>query len=193
MAENTEFEQAIAPFGYTSNCIAQITPQVFLSSKDPAQNFACLQGLKISHVLPCIEGLPRLPGLEYLPVPFADSNEEAVTSALILEIFPLAVANISSVVEGSPRNRILVHCEAGISRSSTLVIAWLMRTPPYCTLRAAYDLVKQRKKNIAPNDGFFQKLIELEQLLVQVSFQRFFFFLRLPSPYELHVTLRLLM
>jgi protein-tyrosine phosphatase len=48
------------------------------------------------------------------------------------------------------KGKVLVHCWAGVSRSSSCVIAYLMRDHRK-SLRAAYDLVKRLRKVIRPN------------------------------------------
>jgi len=56
---------------------------------------------------------------------------------------------------------VLVHCHAGVSRSPTAVIAWLMK---HCDLRleAAYELVKERRPIVYINFGFFAQLVRFE-------------------------------
>jgi len=58
--------------------------------------------------------------------------------------------------------RVLVHCAAGISRSSSLVLAYLMKYRHY-DLRKAFNLVKSSRRVVRPNNGFFQKLIDYER------------------------------
>lgn len=58
------------------------------------------------------------------------------------------------------KGRVLVHCLLGISRSSTIVIAYLMLKRDLTLVDAIRVLRKQRE--IAPNDGFLRQLIELE-------------------------------
>ncbi len=59
---------------------------------------------------------------------------------------------------------ILVHCLAGVSRSVTVTVAYLMQK--LClTLNDAYDFVKERKNNISPNFNFMGQLLEFEQQL----------------------------
>jgi protein-tyrosine phosphatase len=53
--------------------------------------------------------------------------------------------------------KILFHCYAGISRSSTLAIAFLCMAKGY-TLRDAYDLVKKKRPIVNPNKGFVKAL-----------------------------------
>lgn len=57
---------------------------------------------------------------------------------------------------------ILVHCNLGVSRSSTVVIAYLMKSREW-SLKMAYDFVKDRRQSIQPNRGFLQQLGDWEQ------------------------------
>lgn len=61
-------------------------------------------------------------------------------------------------------HRLVVHCEAGISRSSSVVIAHLMRCRKM-TLKEAYDYVHERKNNIDPNNTFLKHLLTYERHL----------------------------
>lgn len=56
-----------------------------------------------------------------------------------------------------PKGRVLIHCQMGISRSSTIVIAYLMRTFKITALEA-YLLVKKRRDIVTPNEGFFKQV-----------------------------------
>ena len=60
---------------------------------------------------------------------------------------------------------VLVYCYAGISRSVTITLAYLM---VHCEMRldAAYKFVKQKKPDISPNIGFMGQLVKLEKSLV---------------------------
>jgi protein-tyrosine phosphatase len=53
--------------------------------------------------------------------------------------------------------KILFHCYAGISRSSTLAIAFLCMAKGY-SLRDAYNLVKRKRPIVNPNKGFINSL-----------------------------------
>lgn len=60
--------------------------------------------------------------------------------------------------------RILVHCNAGVSRSSTVCIAYLMFHRKM-HFSEAFKLVKSKRECIRPNDGFLNQLKEMDQLV----------------------------
>ena len=60
----------------------------------------------------------------------------------------------------------LVHCMAGISRSTTLLIAYLIR---YRGMKSddALNLVRSRRSIVNPNPGFWSQLKQYEKILFQ--------------------------
>ncbi|KAJ7905910.1 dual specificity phosphatase [Mycena leptocephala] len=58
-------------------------------------------------------------------------------------------------------DNVLVHCQQGVSRSASIVIAYLIRDRAM-TYDAAFDLVKRRRQCIRPNAGFVKTLQEWE-------------------------------
>lgn len=64
-------------------------------------------------------------------------------------------------------NSVLVHCAAGISRSATIVCAYLMLTDE-CECNEAFYLVRRKRKFINPNCGFKFQLKLLERLGLRI-------------------------
>ncbi|KAJ8286133.1 hypothetical protein GJAV_G00034910 [Gymnothorax javanicus] len=59
--------------------------------------------------------------------------------------------------------KILVHCAVGVSRSATLVLAYLM-IREHMTLVDAIKTVNDRR-GIIPNRGFLRQLLQLDRTL----------------------------
>ncbi|EDR30047.1 serine/threonine/tyrosine-interacting protein, putative [Entamoeba dispar SAW760] len=57
--------------------------------------------------------------------------------------------------------KVLVHCEVGMSRSASAVIAFLMKSNDWC-IRDAYLYTKERREIICPNPGFIIQLYEFQ-------------------------------
>lgn len=52
---------------------------------------------------------------------------------------------------------VLVHCNAGVSRSSSIVIGYLMQREGL-SFEDAYSQVKLARPSVHPNPGFYQQL-----------------------------------
>lgn len=67
---------------------------------------------------------------------------------------------------------VLVHCAGGVSRSATIVIAYVLQACGM-TLAEAFDHVRQSRPVIGPNAGFMSQLLDLElRLYGKESMQR---------------------
>jgi protein-tyrosine phosphatase len=100
--------------------------------------------------------------LSYLKMDFDDSIEEQLVEACT----PALRFIDEHVAKG---HNVLVHCQAGISRSATLVLVWLIAR--HMTLRDAFFRLKDARESIQPNSGFFEQLGELDKRVHgQISF-----------------------
>jgi len=96
-------------------------------------------------------------GVTYLIVPIPDSVEVNIKKEF---------AKCIEFIEASNEN-ILIHCAAGISRSSTICIAYLMQNRRW-TLDRAFSFVKDKRPRIDPNLSFYMQLQEWEKELDQM-------------------------
>lgn len=79
---------------------------------------------------------------EYIHIPW-EHNSDIVPDLLRL------VKIIDEKV--SENKRVLVHCQCGVSRSASLVVAYWLYKDPSLSVQEAYDSVKARSKWIGPN------------------------------------------
>merc|ERR1712130_617540 len=84
------------------------------------------------------------------------------TSVSILPYFVKAIRFIEAVRDensGKNENRIMIHCHAGISRSATITIAYLMYSWKL-TMFDAITHVQSKRYIIQPNQGFKNQLLD---------------------------------
>jgi protein-tyrosine phosphatase len=102
----------------------------------------------------------KVAGRTWLHVP-VDDDFRADISQYFLQV-------IQFIDENRKAGPVLVHCAAGISRSSTLVAAYLMWEHGW-TRRQALEHLTARRKIVDPNDGFMDQLLEFERVLAQLG------------------------
>ena len=72
---------------------------------------------------------------------------------------------IQLIEKNMQRGAVLVNCAAGVSRSATFVIAYLMKTK-HISLEEAYQIVKRARPKIAPNQSFLDQLMKFEKKII---------------------------
>lgn len=65
----------------------------------------------------------------------------------------------------SKGKKVLIHCQCGVSRSASLVVAYGLYKDPQLTVQEAYDAVKSRSKWIGPNMNLIYQLSEFKAKL----------------------------
>lgn len=133
--------------------ISQIMPGLYLSSQDPVASKEILQEHNIRHILSVgINVMEKFDGIKYYYCDLLDLPE----SDLIVP-----VKKCIKIIHETRHENILVHCNAGVSRSPTIIISYLM-TVEQLTYNDAYDKVKKSRNCIKPNEGFVKQLKMLQ-------------------------------
>lgn len=98
---------------------------------------------------------------ERKPIPLPQGIKETVfylsdePSSNIIPLIEYAIPIINkAIVE---KENLLVHCEAGISRSASIIIGYLIREKNMSP-KDALDYVEERRPCIWPNHGFWNQL-----------------------------------
>ncbi len=128
-----------------------IYQNIYLGSLVAANDYEWLKKNNITHVLGLIGSQYKYDGIKYLVV----DNLHDYPSENILKYFRDSFTFIDqSLDEGG---RVLIHCHAGISRSTTIVIGYLIYKYGM-VLEDSFSLVKSIRNIIHPNYGFITQL-----------------------------------
>lgn len=134
----------------------RITDYLYISNGKTARDSSLLTSLKINCIFNATQEVKDIciPSVEYVRVPVSDSPV-----AQLHEHFDTVAGKIDAVREQG--GRVLVHCCAGVSRSATLCLAYLLKYRDM-SLIEAHALVKKCRPIIRPNSGFWKQLIDYE-------------------------------
>lgn len=126
---------------------------LYLGSQD-CVDMEVIQKFKITHVLSVGIPMPEGNWNELsLYIPCLDLPETILT-----DIWSMSNEFIETVKERN--GTVLVHCNAGVSRSASVVIGYLIMKCGF-SFESAYDLVKSKRNCVRPNDGFLKQLKNL--------------------------------
>jgi len=145
-----------------------ILPHLCLGNGRDAGNPERLKELGITHILNMTSHIPlQFEGqglVTYKRLPASDSANQNLR-----QYFQDAFEFIDSAAQSG--GRVLVHCQAGVSRSATVTIAYIMQRTAM-SMVDAYKFVKNRRAIIAPNFNFMGQLLEFEQALKNGQIKR---------------------
>ncbi|XP_069812883.1 dual specificity protein phosphatase 26 [Dendropsophus ebraccatus] len=141
----------------------EVWPGLYLGNQEIAANKGELCRMHITHILNATHSRYR-GGEEYYRGMYISymgiDAQDSPTFDMSVHFYPAADFIHRALRE---RGKILVHCAVGVSRSATLVLAYLM-IYHRMTLVEAINTVKDRR-GIIPNRGFLRQLLELDSAL----------------------------
>jgi len=133
---------------------------LWVGAANQATNRAIVKDLRVSHILNVTKGvLCHFENDEELSIEYLKISIEDLTNVKISDYIPSAIAFIKKGLEEG--SGILVHCMCGVSRSVSLVLAYLV-SEKEMSLKEAFDLVRERRRIACPNVGFVRQLGEFE-------------------------------
>lgn len=145
--------------GYPS----EVNDYLYLSGVAALDTPELLEELGITSVISVMPNPPVLhPSIRHLVIPIQDSTEVDITA-----FFPQVFNAINTTK--CMKSRILIHCEKGMSRSASFVVAWLLQEEHDSQNSVDYHFTLSQLKKIraviAPNKGFESQLKAFERLL----------------------------
>jgi len=142
--------------------VNRIMDRLYLGDKCAAQDKGALDTLGITHVVNAADELNYLvdhhQDRQYMHLQAFDNGDLLSASSLQSQL-DQAVTFIEDALAADPNNRVYVHCFAGVSRSVSVVLAYLMQQ--HCmTFDQALTFVRQSRPCANPN-RIFQPLLRV--------------------------------
>lgn len=144
---------------------SQITPTLYLGARPNQGAVQELKSAGVTHVVSCLmeDDRPRIAFLQqdfdHLFLGVHDGMHQDIAGT-----FPQFFDFAEAAAASDPKAKLFVHCEVGVSRSATLVIALLMKTEAIGFFDALCR-VRSKRFQVLPNIGFASQLQRLEHEL----------------------------
>lgn len=143
--------------------MSEIIPNLWLGPIGLTYDSEFLTTNKISHIVRVLEDDSTLAivysrGIKTHYIKIFDGDEQPIG-----DHFNSAVAFIDDALSGG--NSVYVHCYAGVSRSPTIVAAYLIKIHKM-TAAEALKYIAERRPCIDPNEGFRAALRDWETLSI---------------------------
>ncbi|KAM4819406.1 dual specificity protein phosphatase 21 [Thomomys bottae] len=140
----------------TNQDLSQITSTLYISNGAAANNQEVLSSNRITSVINATKEVVNtvFDNIRYVQIPVEDSP-----TAYLYTFFDPVADHIHNVE--LKFGRTLLHCAAGVSRSPSLCMAYLMKYHSM-SLLDAHTWTKLCRPVIRPNDGFWEQLIYYE-------------------------------
>ncbi|XP_053320575.1 dual specificity protein phosphatase 26 [Spea bombifrons] len=146
--------------------VDEVWPGLYLGDQEIAANKGELLTMGITHVLNASHSRWRGGEEYYKGMEISYMGIEAQDSPVFdMSVHFYPAAEFIHKALRQKRGKILVHCAVGVSRSATLVLAYLM-IHHNMTLVDAITTVKDRR-GIIPNRGFLRQLVYLDNTLMR--------------------------
>jgi protein-tyrosine phosphatase len=146
-------EQVLIPSAKDPIAACVFPPHLYLGSQDAAENLSGLLDSEIGAILNVSFSDEAFPGrFNYQRLPLYDTEEQTLDLEPHLEFLR---TNIEQ------KRNILVHCNQGVSRSTTVCLAYLMLDHGM-SFDEALAQIKAARPSVRPNAGFVARLKLLE-------------------------------
>jgi len=145
----------------TDGVPAEVLPGFYLGSIGAAFNCKILQEREVGHILCCCDNVKEAyPNVfKYRMLKLLDKPDEDIT-----RYFDETAEYIHEIL--SKGERVLVHCFAGKSRSTTIMISYLIKYHKM-TVDQALKTIREKRSVAQPNMGFLKQLRLYEKKILE--------------------------
>jgi len=142
----------------------EVVENLYIGSQDAAAEEEILMTKGITHIVNVGTGIPNMfeHKFKYFKVDILDTPE--------FDILPF-IEPTSNFIDNAIKNehgKVLVHCNAGVSRSSAILIGYLMKKRNY-TYEEALEKTKLARSCICPNFGFAEQLRRMNKNMNEIT------------------------
>jgi protein-tyrosine phosphatase len=139
---------------HSENPIDKITDNIYLGDFRAADDSEILKINGITHVINCAKDMPEVfpEHFKYLSLHLRDIVGEDLTEAISLSLEFIRNAE-----------RVFIHCKQGVSRSASIVIAYLIKYKKM-SYDSALSLLQMIRFCVNPNPGFEIQLRKFEEI-----------------------------
>lgn len=134
-----------------------VLENLYISSIQEAENKELLEKHKITHILSCCHMEPKKDFVHKI-LPIYDLETEDISKYF--------EESVDFINKGLEKGAVLVHCQAGVSRSATILIYYLIKQEKL-NLKESYLFLKSKRDIISPNEGFKRQLIKFQPKEIQ--------------------------
>jgi len=143
--------------------LTEILPNLYISDINVAECHTTLSSLGITHVLSAMSGTVHIPpnlSIRKLQIPLLDTPFAELAAHL-----PATTDFLTDALRDK-NAKVLVHCVKGVSRSASVISAYLIARHGWTTDQAV-NYVQSKRMNAQPNRGFISQLDEYARSLNQ--------------------------
>ncbi|EGC38968.1 hypothetical protein DICPUDRAFT_45524 [Dictyostelium purpureum] len=135
----------------------EIIEKLYLGCRECSMNKSWLQDHNVTHILTVAHFKPLYPNLfKYKIIDIEDVDEA--------NIYKYFKEMNEFIEEGRKTGGVIIHCRAGVSRSATATIAYIMYKNKM-KFQEAFDITIKKRSRIYPNKGFVNQLKKYENEL----------------------------
>lgn len=133
--------------------VHQVVPRIYIGNSKVAGNYPWLSGEGITNVVNATSEIPNFfpDRLHYLTLGLRDTDED------IMRVLEPSYRYIQSILKYRPWTNVLIHCHAGISRSASIVIYYLMRSRKW-DYDTALNFLRSKRSIVRPNPSYEKQL-----------------------------------